>query len=200
MIVSLCNLTGSAAVCWWQAQQQCAETPLKLTSDWNVLNTGIHHPYHPWKQDSWGQHGAYLGPTGPRWAPCRSHEPCYLGWFGETGARWEMGQVGHMAISRNPLIWWLCLKVMIISHTTTLLCIKNHACCTILMKMLGSFVNTKQKSSFLHFDLTSHFVQVALKLLKVVIPVQEIWSSRSSSGVSFHKMPPYGTRNVGKYI
>ena len=27
----------------------------------------------------WGQHGAHLGPTGPRWAPCWPHEPCYLG-------------------------------------------------------------------------------------------------------------------------
>ena len=27
----------------------------------------------------WGQHGAHLGPTGPRWAPCWPHELCYLG-------------------------------------------------------------------------------------------------------------------------
>ena len=33
----------------------------------------------PWKQGSWGQHGAHLGPTGPRWAPCWLHERCYLG-------------------------------------------------------------------------------------------------------------------------
>ena len=26
-----------------------------------------------------GEHGAHLGPTGPRWAPCWSHEICYLG-------------------------------------------------------------------------------------------------------------------------
>ena len=26
-----------------------------------------------------GQHGAHLGPTGPRWAPCWPHELCYLG-------------------------------------------------------------------------------------------------------------------------
>ena len=24
---------------------------------------------------------AHLGPVGPRWAPCRPHEPCYLGWY-----------------------------------------------------------------------------------------------------------------------
>ena len=28
---------------------------------------------------SWGQHGAHLGPTGPRWAPCWPHDLCYLG-------------------------------------------------------------------------------------------------------------------------
>ena len=30
-------------------------------------------------QWSWGQHGAHLGPVGPRWAPCKPHEPCYQG-------------------------------------------------------------------------------------------------------------------------
>ena len=34
---------------------------------------------YPWQQGSWGQHGAHLGPVIPRWAPCRPHEPCYLG-------------------------------------------------------------------------------------------------------------------------
>ena len=33
--------------------------------------------YHPREQGSWGQHGAHLGPVGPRWAPCGPHEPCY---------------------------------------------------------------------------------------------------------------------------
>ena len=26
-----------------------------------------------------GQHGAHLGPVGPRWAPCWPHKPCYQG-------------------------------------------------------------------------------------------------------------------------
>ena len=34
--------------------------------------------WHRW-QSSWGQHGAHLGPDGPRWAPCWPHEPCYQG-------------------------------------------------------------------------------------------------------------------------
>ena len=28
-----------------------------------------------------GQHGAHLGATGPRWAPCWPHELCYLGLY-----------------------------------------------------------------------------------------------------------------------
>ena len=35
----------------------------------------------PWQQGLWGQHGAHLGPTGPRWDPCWPHEPCYLVFF-----------------------------------------------------------------------------------------------------------------------
>ena len=34
-----------------------------------------------WYQGSYGLHGAYLGPTGPKWAPCWPHDPCYLGGF-----------------------------------------------------------------------------------------------------------------------
>ena len=34
--------------------------------------------FHPWLQGSWCQNGAHLGPTGPRWAPCWPHKPCYL--------------------------------------------------------------------------------------------------------------------------
>ena len=26
-------------------------------------------------------HGAHMRSTGPRWAPCWTHEPCYLGWY-----------------------------------------------------------------------------------------------------------------------
>ena len=31
------------------------------------------------QQGSWGQHGAHLGPTGPRGVPCWPYEPCYQG-------------------------------------------------------------------------------------------------------------------------
>ena len=35
----------------------------------------------PRYQSSWGQHGAHLGPVGPRWAPFWPHESCYQGTY-----------------------------------------------------------------------------------------------------------------------
>ena len=43
------------------------------------------------KQNSWGQHGAHMGPVGPRWAPCWPHEPCYQALF-------------------CPIVWFACLQ------------------------------------------------------------------------------------------
>ena len=43
----------------------------------------------PRSQSSWGQHGAHLGPVGPRWAPCWPHEPCYQGYPHGTRGKWR---------------------------------------------------------------------------------------------------------------
>ena len=57
-------------------------------SKWPVecRNYGIcwYKDAHPWYKGSWGQHGARLGPTGPRWAPCWPLQLCYLGWWGHV--------------------------------------------------------------------------------------------------------------------
>ena len=37
----------------------------------------------PKEQGSWGHHKAHLGPVGPRWAPCWSHEPGYQGFISQ---------------------------------------------------------------------------------------------------------------------
>ena len=37
---------------------------------------------------SWGQYEAHLGPTGPRWAVCWPHEPCYLGRLRQYVPHW----------------------------------------------------------------------------------------------------------------
>ena len=53
---------------------------LPTTKAWVSINL-VYWPVtcSPCQQSSWGQHGAHLGLTGPRWAPCWPHELCYLG-------------------------------------------------------------------------------------------------------------------------
>ena len=54
-----------------------------LLITWSLMSRGHQQSWYwyrlPWYQGSWGQHGAHLGPTGPRWVPCWSHELCHLG-------------------------------------------------------------------------------------------------------------------------
>ena len=44
-----------------------------------ALYISCHYRNDPRYQGAWGQHGVYLGPTGPRWAPCCPHELCNMG-------------------------------------------------------------------------------------------------------------------------
>ena len=53
-------------------------------------------------QNSWGQHGAHLGPVGPRWTPCWPHRPCFQGLYG----LWLTGWCWEWAIIRVNLLWW----------------------------------------------------------------------------------------------
>ena len=51
-----------------------------LCLPWTMISiTSVLFHQQPRYQGSWGQHGAHLGPTGPRWAPCWPHESCYQG-------------------------------------------------------------------------------------------------------------------------
>ena len=68
---------------------------------WSSHKWPILHPpkiglwLHPCWQGSWGQHGAHLGPTGPRWAPRLPHDLCYLGYFGHY---LEMNSIGRCCV------------------------------------------------------------------------------------------------------
>ena len=51
-----------------------------ITRKWMIYSRVAQcHGVSPWQQGSWGQNGAHLGPTGPRWAPCWPHKLCPLG-------------------------------------------------------------------------------------------------------------------------
>ena len=54
----------------------------------------------PREQSSWGQHGAHLGPVGPRWAPCWPHEPCYQGIARELDDR-RLGKTSYSLVNRT---------------------------------------------------------------------------------------------------
>ena len=68
------------------------------------------HPIPPWYQGSWGQHGAHLGPTGTRWAPCWPHEPCYLSNSTDKihimQFLFDINQIGYYAIYLVIWIIW----------------------------------------------------------------------------------------------
>ena len=73
---------------WWGSKTPATTQERK---DRQVDSLGFHwrcgslpstSPVDPRLQGSWGQHGAHLGPVGPRWAPCWPHEPCYQGYQG----------------------------------------------------------------------------------------------------------------------
>ena len=42
------------------------------------LQLGANHALVTTQISSWGQHGAHLGPVGPRWAPCWPHESFFV--------------------------------------------------------------------------------------------------------------------------
>ena len=104
-VVACCYLQTESreALCIIHDTLQIYE-PQNITS-WVIsyrvrCNTLCSKPRHPRWQGSWGLHGAHLGTTGPRWAPCWPHEPCYQGcyhivelsWYqlicSRTGCRW----------------------------------------------------------------------------------------------------------------
>ena len=77
---------------------------------------------YPRWQSSWGQHGAHLGPVGPRWAPCWPHEPCYQGSY-----QCRDSHCGDMMVSQVPYLfdcdlytWERCFYIEIDSHLSML--------------------------------------------------------------------------------
>ena len=85
------GLTEGAVVLWTSF---IALLHIKITQVVEIL----HQRRHPWQQGSWGQHGANLGPIGPRWAPCWPHEPCYLGLL--------ILQINAVIPAAVVLFWW----------------------------------------------------------------------------------------------
>ena len=65
-----------------------------------------------------GQHGAHLGPVGPRWALCWPHEPCYQGYYAMISPCWTMineyiSDISTFAMALFILLTQNCLCVWI---------------------------------------------------------------------------------------
>ena len=77
----------------WKGYYRVKKSLVSCMKPWNEARNNKYMKYHskltyqcqnqegPRYQVSWGQHGAHLGSTGPRWAQYWPHEPCYLGLY-----------------------------------------------------------------------------------------------------------------------
>ena len=63
---------------------------------WSLQAHGIHINEPSLIARFMGQHGAQLGPRGPRWAPCWPHELCYLGTLLHASHLWQKGDISML--------------------------------------------------------------------------------------------------------
>ena len=88
---------------------------------------------HSWQQGSWGQHGAHLGSTGPRWAPCWPHELFYLGLLYPV-IYFRVSLIIYAFKYINLTLHFVLISITILWKSTTrydnmdILCIMDHSC------------------------------------------------------------------------
>ena len=57
---------------------------------------------------------AHLGPTGPRWVPCRSHDPCYLGTY-QRASWWSPPPGLYYAVNISLVLLALVLSSIVVA-------------------------------------------------------------------------------------
>ena len=65
------------------------QTALAVPGAWKILPLITARILQPDSKVHRGQHGAHLGPVGPRWAPCWPHETCYQGVYNNVFVGWS---------------------------------------------------------------------------------------------------------------
>ena len=82
-VSTLCNFAPTVTKCCYMLAAQNSDFHWYfvhgLSSLIFRLGSGHQRPKGVTVTMPWGQQGPQLGPTGPRWAPCWPHKPCYLG-------------------------------------------------------------------------------------------------------------------------
>ena len=88
---------------YWMVSESCCHDTFDLINQgWACLCR--------WEQGSWGPAGANLGPDGPRWVRCRTHEPCYLGPYDVSLSTTHCSGVQRFGVQSNNSTWsstWL---------------------------------------------------------------------------------------------
>ena len=101
-------------------------------------------------------HGANMGPAwvsvGPKWAPCRPHEPCYLGsfWLAQTQRRRKAKYLNEVVCSNIVL----CVKI---NDITVGLSSFNHGKRPVL---LDSDPSKNEMSILTQFSPSAHLVHI----------------------------------------
>ena len=96
---------------------------------------------------------------------------------------------GHMSPSFDLVVVFECNDYT--PYITTIFHVENRTCGANLRKLVGTVVNTIYKSYVLHFGLTSHLIQVALKLPENVICGRDTTSSAGISSWWRHQMETF---------
>ena len=112
----LCRLQISSAKCCLRIRFEEMEIPPEC---------------NPWQQASWGQHGAHLGPTGPRWAPCWAVGPKnfailnviihYIAWTATGVANYKVKNEGMVMLKLSlTIIYFVSIFANKMPFQTTL--------------------------------------------------------------------------------
>ena len=119
----------------------------------------------PRQQGSWGQHGAHLGPAGPRWVPCWPHEFCPLG----CKISWS--------IKAARLVVWIIDALWNLSGASTFYVGKLFEEIVAVCRRCGAVQITRYVYTTVpYFNITFHTISQRNSFLSF----EEIWSSRTA--------------------
>ena len=97
---------------------------------------------------TWGQH---LGLTGPRWAPCWPHEPCYLGFLLVTYNQVSYG----VKLSIYFLFYWMIKHILFFNKTPCTMCLDKTS---LLVNFNKVFYGMKSNIDFLFYLMIKHIL------------------------------------------
>ena len=92
------SIVSSCRMSWNEHHCNPAINVVSLPVKYQILTINHYYLLHiPWQQSSPHSkvHGANMGPTGPRWAPCWPHEACYLSLHWSLSWNQDLNKIVH---------------------------------------------------------------------------------------------------------